>query len=336
MNLQQRIGALGHWGGIISEKIPEMEPVIVRTYHNNKWFTPANIEQSLKAIVQNFLQEKALQQWLSAYELHDTPPKTIGIVMAGNIPLVGFHDLLCVLGSGHKAQVKLSSKDPYLLPYLTGLLTEAYPWFKDQVAFSERLSGFDAIIATGGNNTSRYFEEYFGKYPHIIRRNRNSIAILSGKEKPDELMLLGIDIFRYFGLGCRNVSKLYLPKGYEIPKLLDQLEVYRDIIEHDKYRNNYDYNRTLLLLNNVPHLASDFLMVREAATTRSPIACLHYEFYDDLVQLTASLAAQADEIQCLVSHLPIEGAIPFGQSQQPQLWDYADKVDTMQFLGSIN
>ncbi len=262
-------------------------------------------------------------------------PQTIALVLAGNIPLVGFHDILCVFAAGHKARIKLSDKDPYLLPLLLEILKEIDARTADYFdTTTERLTNFDAVIATGSNNSARYFEAYFGKYPHIIRKNRNAVAILRGSETVEELRLLGDDIFQYFGLGCRNVSKLYLPRGYNFNLLLETLHERNEIVLHDKYKNNFDYNFTLLILNKIKYESNGCILMREATEIASPISVVYYEFYDDLNQLTTDLLIKKDEIQLVVAASPLPHLMTFnfGEAQKPSLSDYADGVDTMQFL----
>ena len=284
---------------------------------------------------------------LPTSEIRNPKSKRVGLVLAGNIPLVGFHDILCVFVSGHQSVIKLSDKDPFLLPMLLDFLKEIDD--RTTAYFStttERLGGFDAVIATGSNNSARYFEAYFGKYPHIIRKNRNAVGILRGTETAEELRLLGNDIFQYFGLGCRNVSKLYLPKGYNFTLLLETLHERNEIVMHDKYKNNFDYNFTLLILNKIKYESNGCLLMREAEEIASPISMVYYEFYDDLTDLTKTLQAKKEEIQLVVtsfarrdainrvSTMPIENlkTFNFGEAQKPSLSDYADGVDTLQFL----
>lgn len=330
---------MAHWGRHITFHRSDNAALFQRAEHENGWFTQASISRALDAITQDMLDADQLNQWLARYPNLSPPahPKSIGLVMAGNLPAVGFHDLLCVLASGHRTQVKLSSKDKLLLPWMAGLLEEIAPELGKRIQFTDRLQGFDAVIATGSGNSARYFRQYFGRVPHIIRKNRNSVAVLSGNESPEELEGLGHDIFSYFGLGCRNVSKLYLPQGYEIPKLLDALEPFASIADHNKYLNNYEYQRSLLLLNKVPHFASNFLMVTEGESTASPLATLYYEHFSNIQEVRSALEAREEEIQCVMSHLPeIINAVPFGESQRPKLWDYADRVDTMRFLMELS
>ncbi len=343
MKQRERIELLAELGQYLRDASDEaLEDVVQQAYAANAWFTPKNIHRALSAIVDAFLNKTFLEEWAARYASPDVehPQKTIGLVMAGNIPLVGFHDWLCVFVTGHRALVKLSEKDRYLLPFVVKKLGE---WAFESWEYTEfleegdLLKGFDAVIATGSNNTSRYFEQYFAKYPHIIRRNRNSVAVLTGYESEEELRALGRDIFDYFGLGCRNVSKIYVPHGYRFDYLLDVLSEYRDIALHDKYRNNYDYNLALFLLNRIPHHNNGCLLLCEDSRLQSRIASVHYEYYDDLHDLDERLSEHKDAIQCVVSKVKLRDfrALPFGKSQEPAIDDYADGVDTMAFLTQL-
>ena len=381
MILQDRINALVALGNRLNDldNDERIATAIRRTTHNNSWFTADNQRLALTEIRDHFLNESALNAWLSPYfsskkvlnkgntegsfdfgfrifdvgnalitpeiqnvgdvlpksEIQNPKSQRVGLVLAGNIPLVGFHDILCVFVAGHQSVVKLSDKDPFLLPMLLDFLKEIDA--QTAAYFStttERLGGFDAVIATGSNNSARYFEAYFGKYPHIIRKNRNAVGVLRGTETAEELRLLGNDIFQYFGLGCRNVSKLYLPKGYNFTLLLETLHERNDIVLHDKYKNNFDYNFTLLILNKIKYESNGCLLMREAEEIASPISMVYYEFYDDLTDLTKILHAKQDQIQLVVASSPIENltTFNFGEAQKPSLSDYADGVDTLQFL----
>lgn len=305
----------------------------------NPWFTPDNVEAALTALGR-MLNRIDLEKWLTPYESRlqqERPVKTIGLILAGNVPMVGFHDLLCVLVSGHRAMVKLSSQDPELIPFLIAQLEELEPALKARTNFTNRLTDFDAVIATGSNNSSRYFDYYFSKYPHIIRNNRNSVAVLSGKESKEQLERLGKDIFSYFGLGCRNISKLYIPEGYDYAQLYDSLESYNYIIDNFRYSNNYDYNKTILLLNHIPHYDNRFLLITENESLASPMASLHAETYHTIAELEKKLKMQENKIQCIASEMALSmPAVPFGKTQEPYLWDYADGVDTMDFLLSLS
>lgn len=340
MTLTQRIDLLTELGHYLRSGGDEaLEQAIQQSYLENRWFTEENTRLALDAIARQMLTETALREWAAAYSIPERtlPQKTVGIVMAGNIPLVGFHDWLCVFVSGHRARVKLSDKDKRLLPILVKKMGDWHheSWaFTEFVGETEHLKGFDAVIATGSNNTARYFEQYFGKYPHIIRRNRNAVAVLNGLETPAELQALGRDIFTYFGLGCRNVSKLYVPHGYQFDALLEALHEYRDIIHHDKYKNNFDYNFTLLILNNAAHKNNGCLLLTENSSLQARIATVHYQYYDDVQELDALLAEQRDAIQCVVGNTRVArfNVLPFGASQSPTLMDYPDGVDVMRFL----
>lgn len=297
--------------------------------NRNAWFTDETISMAVRGITERFLKEDLLADWISAYATPQHSLK-VGIVMAGNIPLVGFHDFLCGFVTGHQLHIKLSSKDDMLLPHLVGKMAEWQPLVAEQVTFADNLKGCDAYIATGSNNTARYFEQYFGKYPHIIRKNRTSVAVLSGNETSEELKELGLDIFSYYGLGCRNVTKVFLPTGYDINILLKGLQSYENIIHHHKYKNNYDYYLAIYLLNKVPYISNDFLLMVENEEPFSAVSVLHYEFYTDKSELLKKLQ-QDERIQCIVDNANIN----YGESQYPSLHDYADGVDTIMFLSTL-
>lgn len=332
MQLQQRINAFIALGKFKSSEAVELEDIITVASAHNGWFTQDNVRFALKNWSEA-LSEANLQKWLSNYTISEGDPKTIAIVMAGNIPLVGFHDVLSVLLSGNKVLAKLSSNDTILLPFLVKKLIEFEPGFADRIEFTEgRLSGFDAVIATGSNNTARYFEYYFGKYPHIIRRNRNSVAVLTGNENQGDLEALANDIFRYFGLGCRNVSKIFLPKAYNFDPFFNAMFSWKEIINNNKYINNYDYNKAVYLMSNIPLLDNEFMLLKEDTAFSSPISVVFYEYYDSPEALSSFLLENKEQIQSIISEADLPAAIPFGQAQSPQLWDYADGVDTMEFL----
>jgi len=302
-------------------------------FQSNAWFTEKNIDYALVQWAK-VLTEENLKKWLDQYKslIGSDQGSNIGVVLAGNLPIVGFHDFLCVLSSGNNFIGKLSSSDKYLLPAIAEILVKIEPQFKNKIKFTdERLTNFDAIIATGSNNSARYFEYYFAKFPHIIRKNRNGVAVLTGEEK--RLDLLAEDILRYFGLGCRNVSKLYVPQGYKFDELLGSMEQFEWISNHHKYRNNYDYNKSILLVNRVPHFDNGFVLLREESSISSPISVVHYEYYKDVEELNDSLDSQSEFIQCIISEdRSVKKSLFPGQSQQPNLWDYADGIDTMEFL----
>ncbi|MDY8135611.1 acyl-CoA reductase [Aquimarina sp. 2201CG5-10] len=305
--------------------------------HHNGWFTQENVIFSLTQWG-NILSKENLEKWVSPYNLKDPKqPKTIGIVMAGNIPLVGFHDFLSVLISGHKVMIKQSSSDNILLPYLAEYLTAVEPRLKDHITFTtEKFSDFDAVIATGSDNTARYFEHYFGNKPNIIRKNRNSVAILTGNESTDQLQALGEDIFRYYGLGCRNVSKIMIPEGYDFDPFFKAMYKYNHIIEGAKYANNYDYNKAVYLMSNFKLFENGFLILKEDQSYSSPIASLFYETYTSKEALQQKLKEDHEKIQCIVSDNFTENSIDFGQTQCPNLSDYADGVDIIEFLTKIS
>lgn len=301
----------------------------------NGWFTKVNLCFSLKQWSE-LLQNKPLESWLARYETPTKIPKTIAIIMAGNIPLVGFHDFISALVSGHSIIVKQSSNDRHLLPYLVAYLTYIDPHLKSKIKFTnEKLHDFDAVIATGSDNTARYFEAYFKNKPSIIRKNRNSIAILTGNESVRDLKALAEDIFRYYGLGCRSVSKLFVPKDYDFDMFFKAVYDWHFIMKSAKYANNYDYNKAVYLMSEYDLIENGFLMLKEDTNYASPIATLFYEYYEDLESLKFRIKADASQIQCLVSKNFSENEVTFGATQLPKLSDYADGIDTVDFLLKI-
>lgn len=323
------------------EKVTEyssiLKTAITESQIQNQWFTKENIHLALSSFA-HVLNKDLLEKWLIPYSFPPAPEKIkkIGVISAGNIPLVGFHDMLCVLISGHIYIGKLSGKDQELMKALGLILSDIKNEFRERIFFTEEiLKEFDAVIATGSNNSSRYFEYYFGKYPHIIRKNRNSVAVLTGKESQKNLQLLADDIFQYFGLGCRNVSMLYLPEGFDMPHLIDNFEGYSFVINHHKYANNYEYNKAVYLVNQIPHFDSGYVLLRENAKLSSPLGVIHFQYYKDLQNLLTGLEVMADEIQCVVGGVEIKNAVPFGKTQMPELWEYADGVDTIRFLKDL-
>lgn len=303
--------------------------------NRNAWFDLPNVTLAVHSVA-DMLQEEPLRRWAARYRAEPDAPRQIGVVMAGNIPFVGFHDALCVLLSGHTLLAKLSQDDTVLMLWILKELTRLEPRFQDRIQIVERLNAADAFIATGSDNTARYFDYYFGKRPHIIRRNRTSLAVLTGNEIPHEMGLLGEDIFRYYGLGCRNVSKLFVPKGYNFSPLLDSLRPWHHVLDHHKYNNNYDYNKSILLVNGVPHLDTGFLLLLESPLLVSPISLVHYGTYAHEIDLVDQLTDVAAQTQCLVSgNGQWAGSIAFGQAQSPSVADYADGVDTMAFLAEL-
>lgn len=310
--------------------------LIQKEQFHNPWFTPKNVIRAFIGL-SRMLETENLKKWMDAYELRERPrerQKEIGLVMAGNIPLVGFHDLLSVLASGHRLRARTSSKDDRLPRKVVEVLADLDAEMASRIMFSdEPLKGIDAIIATGSNNSARYFEYYFRDIPHIIRRNRNGVAVLTGEESASELEMLGDDIFTYFGMGCRNVTKLYIPDSYDLKVLLSVLDRFGDLCQHHKYGNNVDYHRSIYLMNQVPFLDNGILLIKEDTAIASPIGVVFYERYAEIGWVRDQLATRNEEIQCIISNHPdIPGAIPPGSSQDPMPWDYADGVDTLRFL----
>lgn len=302
---------------------------------HNGWYTRENVMFAIQSWAEA-LTEENLNKWISGYDFNVTKSKKVGLILAGNIPLVGFHDFICVLLSGHNVLVKTSSNDQHLLPFLAKYLLSIEPELKNSITFVEgKLENFDAVIATGSNNTSRYFDYYFKDKPSIIRKSRNSVAVLDGTESKEQMIALGEDIFRYFGLGCRNVSKIFIPKGYNFDLFFNGMFPYQDVIKYEKYANNYDYNKAVFLMSNFKLLDNEFLTIKEDTSYASPIASVFYEYYDNLNDLKNRLSTENEQIQCIVSNNLIENSIAFGTTQKPQLLDYADNVDTIKFLTSL-
>lgn len=315
----------------------EIEDWITSANRKNNWFTPENSALSLSSIGMEFLDAKKLTAWAETYQ-EPVHSKKVGVIMAGNIPAVGFHDALSVLISGHILLAKPSSDDLMLIQALLNKVVELEPAFRENIQFVDRLNDADAYIATGSNNTARYFHYYFSKKPNIIRKNRTSAGVLTGAESTEELSALGTDIFQYFGLGCRNVSKLFVPAGYDFTKFYESITGFTNTcLHHHKYFNNYEYNKSILLINRNFHYDNGFLMLTESPAFVSPISVVHFEYYDALDDLKIRLQESADSIQCIVgsNDLDIPQVIPFGQAQKPGLSDYADSVDTMEFLSGL-
>ena len=345
MDLKERIKGFEVLGNFL-RKFPDgddkqtriLEDIAVNDHIYNPWFTEENIRKSIQAIGDSITPEK-LEKWISGYPQlkKEKPGKKIGVITAGNIPLVGFHDFISVLISGHQFYGKLSSKDNRLLQFVADFLMDYNPDFKHLIFFEEnQLKSFDAIIATGSNNTSRYFDYYFGKYPNIIRKNRNSLAILNGSESTEDIQLLADDIFSYFGLGCRNVSKLLVPNNYCFDNFFNYIEHYREIYNHNKYANNFDYNKSIYLMNQIQHFDNGFVLLKEDQGLSSPISVVYFDYYENLNRVKDYLQLNKEQIQCIASNLDIsEDVVPLGKTQQPELWDYADNVDTVAFLSAI-
>lgn len=308
---------------------------IEQAFYKNPWFTAENIKLSFNGLIR-YLEEDKIRTWLKRYDFTKVNPKNVGIVMAGNIPLVGVHDMICVLLSGNRLVAKLSSQDEILIPLIADELEKIDPEIKNYLKFVDKLKEVDAVIATGSDNTSRYFHYYFSKIPNIIRKNRTSIAVLNGDEKPDELKLLGTDVFSYFGLGCRNVSKIFIPEGYDIKVLISSFENFNHLINHNKYNNNYSYQRSIFLVNMTKHLDSGFALYQQCENLVSPISIIYYDYYKDIDSLKNLLLPIKNKIQCIVSRPGLfDESVKFGNAQNPEIWDYADNIDTMKFLCEI-
>jgi len=349
MNVQQRVNAFKGLAGFLhdflnnssnplSSKFTELDKIIHESYLYNGWFTNENIHKALSGLAA-MLSNEALDK-VGKLVKEPTSPKVVAIIMAGNIPAVGFHDAACVLLSGNKVLIKLSSDDKLLIPFLLNVLVELELAFANQIAYAEnKLTQFEAVIATGSNNTSNYFEYYFGKYPHIIRKNRNSVAVLTGNETEDDLTALGADIFDYFGMGCRNVSKVFVPKDYVFDKLFEAVFQYGYVLDNKKYGNNYEYNRNIYLMMQDKFLDNNFFIIKKDVNSfSSPIGVLLQDEYESIADLTELLNVRKEEIQCVVSKDEIKGFphIPFGGSQCPGFFDYADGVDVIAFLNTLS
>jgi len=329
MNIQQRINAFNQLGQKINSLSPkELEEITHKAQSANPWFTPEMVQKAFSGIG-FMLSEGKIDKWLDNYELKDEKiPKIVGIIMAGNIPLVGFHDLICTLLSGNFAAVKPSSEDHFLTQLMIDWITEIEQGFKKNIEVRDKLTQIDALIATGSDNTARYFEYYFREIPKIIRKNRTSIAILDGTESKEDLEKLGDDIFSYFGLGCRNVSKIFTPIGYDLSTVFPHFESYQEIINHHKYRNNYDYYKSIFLVNKTPHLDTGFLLTTSTDDLVSPLSVLYHQEYASKDSLEDALKSWSEKIQCIVGNVHI----PFGKAQMPELWDYSDNIDVISFL----
>ncbi|MGZ3901644.1 MAG: acyl-CoA reductase [Bacteroidia bacterium] len=340
MILKQRIDAFVKVGLFINRHFNTPDPsevqlhlgldkVIDLSYLYNGWFTPNFVKHAI-ANIGTMLNEKELTDFCEGRETSD--PKTVAVICAGNIPMVGFHDIMCVLLTGHKALIKLSSDDNILLPFFLKLLVHYEPGLELSILMADgRLGAFDAVIATGSNNTAAHFRQYFGKYPNIIRKNRSSIAVLTGKETHEELRKLGEDIFLYFGLGCRNVSKLLVPVDYNFDKLFEAIVDFGHVIDNKKYGNNYDYHRAIYLLEQMKFLDNNFLMIMESKELHSPVGVLYFEYYNNSLEIENYIEKHKAEIQCVVG----QGRIPFGYSQRPVITDFADNVNTLDFLVTL-
>ena len=338
MNLEKRINLLAELGDYCISKDPAWLTARHRTHAANGWFIPEFIELAVRGIATQYLQKEKLQAWTGQSQLPDAPPspRTIGLTMAGNIPLVGFHDFLSIFISGHHQLIKPSGRDDILIRHLLLHLLSIEPAAAGYVGFAERLTGCDAYIATGSNNSARYFEYYFAKYPHIIRRNRTSVALLTGEETAQELEDLADDVYQYFGLGCRNVTQLYVPENYDFLPLLQTFRKYNYLSQLSKYKHNYDYQLTLLILNKKTYMSNESILLTRNDSPFSPISVLNYTFYRPGDPLPDALSGNHPEIQCIVGRQNFAGSFtPFGHAQQPRLDDYADGIDTLKFLRDL-
>ena len=316
-------------------KNPEFESFLNKVNQSNGWFDPQQVKSAIRSW-SLALSRSNVERWLQNVSFTITSPKTIGLIVAGNIPLVGMHDLLCLWASPHHARIKCAAKDPLLLPWIVSELERISPSDQGRIQFVEgALKDYEAVIATGSNNSARYFESYFSKVPHLIRKNRNGIAILDGTETKEQLEALGDDILRYYGLGCRSVSKIYLPEGYNLDLVFGGLYPHRSVMEAQKYANNYDYNKAVYLMSEYKFLENGFFLLRESTDWAAPIACLNYTFYKHLDDVKEAIATHSNSIQCIVSHCDVATAFSFGLAQEPQLWDYADGVNTLSFLSQL-
>jgi len=317
--------------GISKDRYDQLVHSILVAKVQNQWFTKESVLEAFKGVA-SWLTVSSLSEWVVKYSFNTNSPKKVAIIMAGNIPIVGFHDMISVFLSGHNVICKLSSDDKVLLPAIVDVLSLFNPKVKEIIEFTEnRLPKFDAVIATGSDNSSMYFETYFGKYPHIIRKNRTSIGIINGSETKEELSVLGKDIFTYFGLGCRNVSKILIPKDFLIDRFFEAIVEYGEVVNHNKYANNYDYNKAVYLMNLDQILDNNFILLKEDKSLHSPLGVLFYERYDSKDQLEKYLETNKNGLQAIIG----QDYIPFGVAQCPSLNDYADGVDTMKFLESL-
>ncbi len=335
LSLQQRIEILAELGNHLDESNEKLDAIIQKSYLYNKWFTIENTQLALQAIRQELLDKNKLQAWAAQYNISENKtPQKVGIVLSGNIPLEGFRDILNVFIAGHHSIIKLSEKDEYLIPYFISILKEIQAESAAYFPIAERIKGIDSVIITNVNDSTRYYETYFGKYPNIIRKQRASVAILTGNETEEDWKKLGIDVFRFFGMGSRNVAKLYIPKDYDLAPLLEFWKRFEHLIHHDKFKNNFDYNYSLILMNGLPHISNGIILMQEDEEIHARTAMLYYEYYDDLPALTRKLQAHKDEIQSIISNQNIENlkTVPFGKTHYPTLNDYPNDIDTMEFL----
>lgn len=338
MNLRKRIEAFSKLGDLLRSTYGKqlIEEWSYRAHQKNNWFTPENVSLAIKSLEECFLVKENLENWVQKYNIKDFGNKKVGVIMAGNIPLVGFHDALAVLISGHKLYAKLSSQDDYLIKELFIQLLILEPAFEPQIFYTEKMNDVEAIIATGSDNSSNYFEYYFKHIPNIIRRNRTSVAVLNGNESDGIMAKLGNDILQYYGLGCRNVSKLFVNEAFKPDFFYENIENLGAVILNHKYKNNYDYNRSIMLVNQTEHFDNGFLMLKESNDLVSPISVVFFEKYSSINELDEKLKENSSKIQCVLSENAwYPGSLAIGEAQKPSLFDYADGVDVMDFLGKI-
>ncbi|HDP75529.1 MAG TPA: acyl-CoA reductase [Bacteroidales bacterium] len=345
MKLDKRINAFSKLGQQLPIAVRDPNHLLghaaANAQHVNPWFTPENVLNAVDAIANEWLQPTELESWIKAYpEKYFNPPaaKTVGVVMAGNIPFVGFHDFLCALITGHKINVKLSSKDGDLMGAVAKILIEIEPAFADYIQIADGpIKGFDAVIATGSDSSVRYFDFYFRNYPSLIRGHRNGVALLTGNETSEELALLANDIFTYFGLGCRNVSKLLVPEGYNFNRLVDGMNSWKHLVNHHRYANNYEYNRTILIMNQSPHLDTGFVLIVPNENIDAPVATVNYQEYSGIHSAIDYINVNDSKVQCVATKTNIDHSrrVKFGDTQKPKLNDYSDGIDTIEFLGTL-
>lgn len=339
LNLKERIDIIIAVGEQLRnyESNDDIKRAMSMAGSENQWFTEANIKKSINSITDKYTHPAKLNEWVKRYNLPENEePKLLGLLLAGNIPFVGIHDVITGFIAGHYLKLKFSDKDTYLMKMLVKLIVNQNPKAEAYFEEVERMNDIDMVIATGSNNTARYFDYYFGKMPNIIRKNRVSVGVLGMDTTTEELKLLGEDVFSYFGLGCRNISKIYLPKGYKIEQIMEAFEDWKEWVLHNKYKNNFDYNYAIYLLNKVKFFTNGSLITLENESLYSRISCLHFSYYEDIEELSKELKGVKDQLQCVVSNVDIQGmnTYGFGETQSPELWDYADGVDTMKFLAS--
>jgi len=336
MSLQQRLDALKNLKNHLLSDPIELQNAIQQARNENAWFTVASCKLAIKNLSIFLLNTSLLNEWAGKYAIEKIEQqKKIGLVAAGNIPLISMHDILCVLISGHQLILKISEKDKVLVLYILEYLSNLSNEFKNNIIITNRLKGFDAVIATGSDNSSRYFDYYFQNYPHIIRRNRSSLAVINGKETAEELTALGHDIFDYYGLGCRNISHLLVPDAYDFSNMKEAFMQFKDITEHHKYSNNLDYQRTVYLMNNIPYLNIDHINMIENTALFSPLSCLHYHYYSSSSAADAYILEHIDSLQCICGDTQYSNT-NIGETQSPGPGDYADNIDTLSFLCNLS